>query len=206
MFLSGDASPAQEHRRWDDKEFFIRKAFTEDPKRGCELLFRHYHSVLCNHAVRLVYSKEIAEDIVAEIFLTFWQRQLYLHIESSFRAYLFVAVRNKAIKYLQREFLKTVPSGHNLESDWVSSSTTPQEIMQYEELNHKIEKAISNLSPQCQKIFLMNRFDGKKYNDIAEELKISIKTVEAHISKALDVLRKAVRNEIFIFLILIILG
>ena len=70
----------------------------------------------------------------------------------------------------------------------------------------KLKKGIHGLSPQCQKVFLMNRFDGMKYQEIARELKLSLKTVEAHMSKALDLMRKVLKDQPMFFLVLLILG
>lgn len=179
---------------WDDKEIFIRKAFEEDPKKGCELLFRQYYQPMCSHAVRFVYSKEIAQDLVSEIFCVIWQRQLYLNITTSYRAYLFTAVRNRSLKHLSKEFGKIDTTVDLADLGYASALPTPQQFMQYNELYAKIEKSIQALTPQSQKVFLMNRFEGKKYQTIATELNISLKTVEAHISKALDALRKAIQE------------
>lgn len=210
---SGAASPTLMHPQqvsltlsWDDKELFIRKAFDEDPRKGCELLFKHYYPTLCNHAVRYVYAKDIAQDLVGEIFYTFWKKQLHLHITSSYRAYLFVSVRNRALKHIQKEFGKATRLTDVSEIDPASALPSPQQILQYNELSLKIEHGIQSLAPQCQKIFLLNRFEGKKYQEIATELKVSLKTVEAHISKALHVLRKAVRDEIIVLFLLVLVG
>jgi RNA polymerase sigma-70 factor (family 1) len=178
---------------WDDKETFLRHAFTVDSKKGSELLFKQYYKPLCNHAVRFVYSKEIAEDIVCDVFYTFWSKQLYDRVTSSFRAYLFIAVRNRCLKHLRKEFGKTDTPIDQIEIEY--SSPTPLQLVQFNEFSHKIDKVIQSLPAQCQKVFLMNRFEGKKYKEIAEELNLSVKTVEAHISRALDVLRRAVQND-----------
>ena len=61
-----------------DEELFIRKAFEEDPKKGWELLFREYYTPLCSHAIRYVYSREAARDLVSEAFYVFWQKEIYL--------------------------------------------------------------------------------------------------------------------------------
>jgi RNA polymerase sigma-70 factor (family 1) len=188
---------------WEDREIFIRKVFEEDPKKGCELLFKQYYLPMCSHAVRFIYSKEIAQDLVSEIFCAIWQKQLYLNITISYRAYLFTAVRNRSLKYINKEFGKIDNTIDVADLDHLSSLPTPQQFMQYNELYAKIEKTIQLLTPQSQKIFLMSRFEGKKYQAIANELHISIKTVEAHVSKALDNLRKAVRDEIIIVIIIL---
>lgn len=64
-----------EKSEWKDNELFIRRTFAESPSQGCALLFRRYHKILCSHAVRFVYSKEIAEDLVSEYFAGFGKRK-----------------------------------------------------------------------------------------------------------------------------------
>jgi RNA polymerase sigma-70 factor (ECF subfamily) len=182
---------------WDDKELFIRKVFEEDPKKGMEILFKRYYNALCSYIIRYVYSKEIAQDIISDLFYSLWKDGLYQNMHMSYRAYLYVAARNRALKYLRKELGKG--ERENLpeeEKDFISSFPSPQQIIQYEELSLKIEQAIQSLPPQNQKVFLMNRFEGKKYTDISKELNISKKTVEAHISKALTLLRKLLQNDL----------
>jgi RNA polymerase sigma-70 factor (family 1) len=197
MNLLGSNPPEENapFSKWDDKETFIKRAFEDDPAKGCELLFKQYYQPLCSHAVRYVYSKEIAHDLVSELFCFFWQNKLYLDIKISFRAYLFVSVRNRALKHLRKEFGRSENPIDITEQNYPSALPSPHDIMQHAELSHQLEKAIQTLKVQTQKIFLMNRFEGKKYHEIGKELKISIKTVEAHMSKALYSLRRAVLDD-----------
>ena len=73
--LEGNESKSSSDDPVQDDEFFLKKAFKDDPKEACSLLFKRYHSLLCNHTVRLVYSRQVAEDIVAEVFFQFWQKK-----------------------------------------------------------------------------------------------------------------------------------
>ena len=75
------------------EEVFLLKIFAQDARQGCETLFKRYYTHLCNHAVRFVYSKEVAKDIVAEVFANFWQDRVFEKINTSYRAYLYKAVR-----------------------------------------------------------------------------------------------------------------
>ena len=177
----------------NDTEFFTRLAFQECPRKGCELLFLRYHQALCSHAVRYVYSKETAEDIVSEVFCKFWKTKAYENITSSYRYYLFRSVRNEAYNHLRLEFQKL----EDIDSALINEeafSQRPDQIMQFEEVLHKVEDLVELLPPQCRKVFLMNRFEGKKYQDIARELGLSIKTVEVHMGKALGMVRKGLKN------------
>jgi RNA polymerase sigma-70 factor (family 1) len=183
-----------------DTEQFIKRVFDDNPDQGFTLLFRRYHAVLCNHATRYVWDKTVAQDIVSEVFLNFWKNQEFTQITSSYRAYLFRAVRNGCYNYLTRELSRKAPIEglENVEIDW----QRPDQIVQFDELQHKIETTIAQLPPQCKRVFLLNRFEGKKYQEIAEELGISLKTVEMHISKALQHLRKALKEEWLLLLAL----
>lgn len=195
---------ARDRSVWDDKELFLRKVFDEDPKKGCELLFKQYYEPLCSHAVRFVYSREVAQDLVGELFYVFWQKQLHLQISTSFRAYLFIAVRNRAVKYIRKEFGVAGERVDITELDQPGIQPNPHQAMQYHELSAKIDRGIRSLSPQCQRVFVLSRFEGRKYQEIAKEMKLSLKTVEGHMSKALEVLRKAVRDEVVVALLVVL--
>ncbi len=177
-----------------DSEVLIKRYFEIDSKKGYELLFKRYYQPLCSHAVRFVYSKEVAEDLVMEVFSHFWQKQLHLAINTSYRAYLFTTVRHAAFAYLRTEFGREKPTDYPTNLDVISSQNTPQQILQYNELSIKIEEIIRSTSPQSQKVFVMSRFEGKKNGIIAEELQLSIKTVEGHITKVLSLLRQSLRS------------
>ena len=172
-----------------DKEFFIRATLATDSVKGYELLYINYYAPLCSHAVRFVYNKAVAEDIVADVFLNLWNTKLHETIAISFRAYLFAAVRNKCLTYLKWEFDKN--STEDLSEDSISTALLPDRIMEFDELYLHIEKTIDQFPPQCQRVFLMSRFEGKSYKEIAVGLGISSKAVEAHVSKGLHLLRKA---------------
>jgi RNA polymerase sigma-70 factor (family 1) len=181
-----------------DDEFFIKQAFLEDANKGFELLYNRYYKPLCSHAVRFVYSKDVAEDIIAEIFYNIWKNQVFLNITVSFRSYLFTAVRNRCFLYLQQEYNKTTPIDNPI-FQFPEPSEAPDQMLFYDDLQRQIEQAIAQLPPQCQKVFLMNRFEGKKYKEIADELQLALKTVEAHINKALVHLREVVLNNPSLF-------
>lgn len=176
-----------------DSELFTRLAFAESPQKGCELLFRRYYQMLCNHAVRFVYSRETAEDIVSDVFCKFWKTKAYEGITSSYRYYLFRSVRNEAFNYLRLEFQEL----DDIERAMIQESTPsqrPDQILQFEEVLHKVEDLVEHMPPQCRKVFLLSRFEGKKYQDIAFELGLSIKTVEVHMVKALGIVRQGLKE------------
>lgn len=186
-----------------DREYLIRQAFAVDTRRGYECLFRRYYKVLCTQAIRYTYSRDVAEDIVAEVFLGFWKNQVHEHITSSYRAYLYRAFRNRVHNHLQDEFRRDNSIGKPVDLDMVEEVNyeDPQRIIQFTELYQRLETEIKRLPPQCQRVFVLSRFDGKKNREIAQELHISIKGVEANIQRALLQLKKVLDVGLFVWAI-----
>ena len=174
---------------YKDDDTFIKKIFETDPRKAFELLFKKYYSTLCNHAVRFVFSRQKAEDLVADIFVLFWNNKLYENIKGSYRAYFFAAVRNRCYTYLQWE-LKKERADELPDLPLPSSAPTPAEIMQASDLHITIERTIKSLPARQQQVFVMSRFEGKKNHEIAAALEVSLKTVEMHITRTLTVFRK----------------
>lgn len=175
-----------------DNESIIRIALKNNPDKGFEMLFSRYYKPLCNHAVRFVYSKELAEDLVSDVFVNFWKKKHYENVTTSYRAYLYQAVRNTIFNHLKSEFGKKNNQWLHIENEGNTSELefdTPQRILLFDELFNKIQEAVASFPPQCRKVFLLSRFEGKKNKEIAEELGIKIKTVEAHMMKALSTLK-----------------
>jgi len=185
-----EVSDTKEHR-----DLFLHKIFEKDPKEGMTILFRTYYVPLCSHAVRFVYSKQIAEDLVSEVFFQFYRSEAYKDIRISYTSYLFRSVRNEAFSYLNREFGRTMGLEVYSENVPFSGQHLPDMEVHYNHLLKTVNDLVAGLPSQCRKVFLMNRFENKKYQEIADELHISPKTVEVHISKALKILRQKLKGE-----------
>lgn len=196
--LSNDQSEPYGLRRTDaepivkDSELFIRQAFFADVRTGYQALFQRYYQPLCSHAARFVYTREVAEDIVGDVFLNFWKNQIHTQINTSYRAYLFTSVRNRSYNYVQENYQKSSLTEPLMEDADVSlPNEDPHHLLQLTELYNRLNEAVHTLSPQCQRVFILSRFEGKKHREIADELNISTKTIETHLLKALAHLRKA---------------
>lgn len=191
---------------WEPKmvgdEAFLQKIFQHDPQRGCEVLFRKYYANLCNHAIRFVHAKDIAEEIVSEVFANFWQSKIFEQITSSYQAYLYQAVRYRAYNYLRFELNRTAPL-EEIENQYKIPVLTPDEILQYTELTRKVDTIIQQLPPQCRKAFQLNRLEGKKYAEVAAEMQITTSAVERLISRALAKLRTGLKDDWILAFLLI---
>jgi RNA polymerase sigma-70 factor (family 1) len=173
----------------EDNELFIRQIFQKDPEEACGLVFKQYYSVLCNHAVRFVYSQRIAEDIVADVFEKFWAHKSFETI-TSYRNYLFISVRNACLNHLKSEFKHKGLLDLSVAESQESSGQSPYQHIKMDELSKAIEATIQSLPEKCQTVFLMSRFEGKKNHEIATELGLTIKAIEGHMTRALTKLRK----------------
>lgn len=171
-----------------DKERFLRETFERDPWEGFTLVFNHYYSPLCSHAVRYVYSHTYAEDIVSEVFTEFWQKKHFSRMHTSYRAYLFKAVRNRSMNFIRKELGRETKQ---IDEDLLlTSARSPEQQMVYEQFYQRVQKGIEQLPPKCKKVFLMSRFEGKPLKEIARIQNISVRTAETHISKALRMMRE----------------
>ncbi|GAB2764136.1 RNA polymerase sigma-70 factor [Rhabdobacter roseus] len=159
-----------------------------------ELFTRHYRP-LCTYAMRVVAIREIAEEVVADVFVKLWKNREQIEVHTSFKAYMYRAVRNQALDYLklrshrlrERDSLDTV--------QWSTTHAdhfTPLEECSFNEFYDRVEGCISDLPRQCQVIFRLSREEGLRYREIAERLNISVKTVETQMGRALKVLRERV--------------
>ncbi len=199
----GKEAAVPDKEGWPDEELFVRKAFEQNPEEACGLLFKRYHPILCNHAVRLTYSRQVAEDLVAEVFYQFWKNKVYQHVTTSYRAYLFKSVRNRAYNYLKAELKNKVPAeNYSLES----TLRQPDQYLFFTELSRRVETLVEALPPQSKKVFILHRFEGKKYQEIAEEMQLSVRTVEVHLRRAIAALRKGLEQGGFLAWLLVWLG
>ena len=184
-------------------EYLIRETFSKDPQKGCELLFRRYYTNLCNHAIRFVHTDEVAEDIVSEVFAAFWQARTFEQITTSYRAYLYKAVRNRSYNYLKWDMNRTSPL-EAVVTPFAAQSLNPCDALLYSELHQQVEKIVQEMPPQCRKAYLLKRVEGKTLEEIATELQITPKSVEALITRAIARLRNGLKDSWFIYLALLL--
>ena len=149
-----------------------------------ELLFKELFKPLSSFALKYVRDIDDAKGIVHEVFVTFWEKFDALPADANYRSYLYTAVRNRCLNYI-RDSKKHVTLENVTAHEAVESNTA----MEAAELEREIELGIQSLPEKCRIVFEMNRSEGLKYAQIAEKLGISVKTVEAQISKALSILR-----------------
>ncbi|WP_234734192.1 RNA polymerase sigma-70 factor [Tellurirhabdus bombi] len=153
-----------------------------------EKVFRQYYSVLCQYANTFLKDWDDAEETVQAVFLTIWEKRENLDIQVSLKSYLYRAVHNRCLNRL-RHVAVQAEYQQQAAYDGIQSAETPTQTLIADELSVRLQEAIQQLPTQCRLIFEMSRFEELKYQEIADRLGLSIKTVENQIGKALRILR-----------------
>jgi RNA polymerase sigma-70 factor, ECF subfamily len=162
-----------------------------------EGLFRELFKPLCSFAMKLTGDPDDAKNLVHEVFIQVWDKFDSLPASTNYKSYCFTAVRNKCLNYIRDK------------KKFVLLSNVPEELLirtdpglESAELQQKIEEGISSLPEKCRIIFELNRMEGLRYSQIAEKLNISVKTVEAQMSKALAVMKEHLKEFLSIIFLL----
>lgn len=183
-----------------------KKKLVAEIKRGSnkafENLFEELYEPLFHFAREYVIDIEVARNMVQDSFLVLLEKRKKLLDDSNLKSFLYKITRNNCINYLNRlkyeeKYRRSVAKDYNdLQINYYALKKLNFDQFDYLELKEIIEQAIEQLPPQCKTVFNLSRFRELKNKEIAEELKISIKTVETHMSKALRVLRVALKEYI----------
>jgi len=148
-----------------------------------EELFKRYYNPLYAYAYTITGKEEAAEEIVQTIFLKLWEKKEAMQIHTSWKAYLYKSVYHESLnakkrQRIHRQFMQTQTGDR-----WMSGEGSDKE------LRNQLTVALRQLPEKCREVFQLSRFEELKYQEIADRLKVSRKTVEAHMGKALKILR-----------------
>lgn len=174
-----------------------------DPKIF-ESVFRQYYVQLTLFANKFLNDLDLAEEVVSEMFTFLWEKRSSVQITGSLKAYLFKTVQNRSLNYIkhkkiENEYINYLVRNNLLDNAYTSFSNSYSR----KELEEQIQSAIDRLPAKCRAVFKLSRFEHLKNEEIARYLNISQKTVERHMTIALEKLRQSLRYLLlFIFLVL----
>lgn len=149
-------------------------------------IFRRYYADLVHFTARFFPDKSSCEDIVQEAFIKVWTNRKKLETDTTIRSYLISLVQNLALNELRHRKVKMSYQDMNHE---IILSLSPDEHMFFSELSDAYETALAKLDPDVRETLILSRYEKLKYPEIAQRLNISVRTVEARISKALKFLQ-----------------
>lgn len=186
------------HQNTEDERLF--ESLQQGNKKAFDTFFLRYYPVLCAYATQFVGMND-AEEIIQDMMVGIWIRRKDIVIDSSLNGYLFRTVKNKCFNHIEK--CRLHEQVHTLiASNWQSQFEDP-DFYVVEELTQKIEEALAKLPETYRIAFVMNRIDGKTYNEIATILGVSSKTVDYRIQQALKNLRIELKDYLPLLLMLI---
>jgi RNA polymerase sigma-70 factor (family 1) len=184
-----------------DDNTFLMESLKNGEEKAYKFLLNKFHRKLNAYALTLVNDHSMAEDIVQNVFLKTWKSRAKLNPEFSIQSFLYKSVynefinsyqQNKAMMLLQQKYVETMHQ--------VVETTDESSI---ERMLAIINKEIQNLPPKCQQVFILSKKEGLTNIEIAEHLDVSIKTVEAQISKAFKILKEKLKDNYNMMLFLL---
>lgn len=177
-----------------DDNIFILKLVSKGDEKAFNLLFHKYFVSVCRFANVYVEDQSISEELALDVFANLWERREEITITTSLKSYLFQSVRNKCLNYIRdHQHLVSIESVNLVEAYELNDS------VEYDELNRLVEEAIYSLPEKCREVFEKSRKDELSNKEIALQMNISVRTVDAHIVAALNKIRKYIKRNYWIF-------
>ncbi len=175
-------------------DFDLIALLKENDVKAFDHLYARYFGKLYNHAYEKLHDRFLAQEVVQDLFVSFWQNRNKLEVHTSLASYFFVAIRYLIIN----QFKKQLIYEQKLDRMAQTQSAMTDEInewLDFQDLQTDYQAALSQLPDKCNEVFTMSR-NGATNKEIAEALNISPKTVEQHITKALRTLRYLLRSRL----------
>lgn len=182
------------------EDFYLLEMIQQGDSSSYKKLFIRYYSPLCKYASRYV-PCVVAEDIVEDLMLFIWERRETLLISTSVKSYLFTAIKHRSMNALKMNKRHEVV--HDLLHDKYQDKLDDPDCYIFNELFQKIEETISKLPGNYKEVFLKSRFENKTNKQIAEQLDISVKTVEYRMTQALKYLRYELKEFLILFFVML---
>lgn len=179
---------------------------SNDDRNSFKSIFHEYYQPLWHLSQYYLEDKDEAKEVVQDAFLKLWEIRHDLNPNSNLRNFLFTLVKNNCLNNIKR---KQILLKHHEKIRWIemryqydSLARMGDDYLEINELKDKIDVAIQQLPEHCRIIFEMSRFEDLKNREIAEKLNVTQKTVEAHLTKALKILRKELKDYLPIIIVI----
>lgn len=168
------------------------------------LLYKGYYKALVYYAMQIIKEAGAAEDIVQELFSVIWEKKMVFQSLVSFKSYLYNSVRNASFDYLKHKDVENVYLQKVIATHQAYKVGEDEEDFFSEEVYRQLFQAIDELPRRCREVFLMH-MEGKKNEEIATALCVSLETVKTQKKRAMSVLRKKLGSYHFLLLQMLLL-
>ncbi|MCG2587595.1 RNA polymerase sigma-70 factor [Rhodohalobacter sulfatireducens] len=180
-------------------ETFVR----ESDEVAFEILYKRYYVQLVRFSWRYSKSKAVSEELVQDFFAEIWENADLLNLTNSIRAYFYKAIRNSSLNYLKHKKVR-----EKYDPEWMSmkKETVMPEIedkFREEKIREAIKEAVESLPERSRMTYKLHRYDGLTYEEIAEVMGVSVKTVESQMTRSLKILRSQLSYLLPLLLIIV---
>lgn len=171
------------------------KLLMQGDKSEFEKIFYEFFPKLYRFSYDFVKDRDLAREITHETFIKLWESKNNLQTDTNLEAFLFTICRNQCLNFIKHQKViqkyREIKYVEHIEQEFLGTIINDYDFnrIDFENLEKKIRQSVANLPEQCRLVFKLSRFQNKKYSEIATQLNIAVKTVEAHISLALKKLR-----------------
>jgi RNA polymerase sigma-70 factor (ECF subfamily) len=159
-------------------------------------LYEHYSPRLFQFAYAIIHSREIAEEIVADVFLQIWQKRVRVGALENLNWYLYITTRNISYTYYRKNNRRRQFDFDEAVLSYYQIHATPEDILIGQEVLQVINQAINGLPPKCKLIFRLIKEENLKYREVAELLHVTPKTVENQMGIAVKKIHEAISKRL----------
>lgn len=184
----------------------------ESFKKGEEAAFTYFYDKyfhrITSFSVQFIYDKDEAENLAQEAFINLWQNRKDIQSINGIQSFLYTYAKSKCLNFIRHnkvkdKFKNDLLNHKERELDIEVLNSIQFDTLELTELERIINESINDLPPKTREVFIKKRFENKKNAEIAEEMQVTLKAVEAHMTKALKILKTKLSDYLFLIFILI---
>jgi len=175
------------------EEIDLFNRLKQGDEKAFEQIFQKFFRPLCYYANQVLKDQEAAQEIVQDLMAALWEKCNRIELNISLKAYLYRSVHNTCLNYIKHLKIRNKYQKH-VKNRFHSSKSEFTTLIAESELEDQLSKALEKMPEKFSNVFCMNRFESLKYQEIADKLGISIKTVESYMGHALKFLRMSLKD------------
>ncbi|OOV17446.1 RNA polymerase sigma-70 factor [Flavobacterium sp. LM4] len=184
------------------------ESFKKGEEAAFTYFYHNYFSRIASFCVQFVYDADEAENLAQEAFINLWENRENIDSINGIQSFLYTYAKSKCLNFIRHnkvkdKFKNDLLNHKERELDIEVLNSIQFDTLELTELERIINESINDLPPKTREVFIKKRFENKKNAEIAEEMQVTLKAVEAHMTKALKILKAKLSDYLFLFFILI---
>ncbi|HEX8014260.1 MAG TPA: RNA polymerase sigma-70 factor [Flavobacterium sp.] len=184
------------------------KSFTKGEQAAFTYFYNKYFRRITSFSEQFIYDKDEAENLTQEAFINLWQNRENIDSINGIQSFLYTYAKSKCLNFIRHnkvkdKFKNDLLNHKERELDIEILNSIQFDTLELTELERIINESINDLPPKTREVFIKKRFENKQNAEIAEEMQVTLKAVEAHMTKALKILKTKLSDYLFLVFILI---